>query len=211
MAEVAEKKKLDGRRARGDRARMAILERALDLASVHGLEGLTLGQLAADVGVSKGNITVLFGDKEGLQLATMDASVERMIKQTIEPALRKKSPIARVKALLDGWFERIKERDLAGGCFMLATAHEYRARPGILRDRAATNLERWSKLLEAQLREAQEAGEIAKDVDLKSAVLTLISYQNTGHLARAMDDDAMFAHVWRLTREYLQSLRGAMR
>ena len=206
MAEAAVKKKLDGRRARGDRARLAILERALEIASVQGLEGLTIGQLAADVGISKGNITVLFGDKESLQLATIDASVERMIKQTIEPALRKKSPMARVGALLDGWFERIKARDLAGGCFMYATAHEYRARPGILRDRAATNLGRWRKLLEAQLREAKEAGEIAADVDVKSAVLTLVSYQSTAHLARTMEDDATFAHTWRLTREYLQSL-----
>lgn len=205
MAEAAEKK-IDGRRVRGDRARVAILERALDIASVQGLEGLTFGQLAAEVGISKGNITVLFGDKESLQLATIDASVERIIKQTIEPALRKKSAMARVRALCDGWFEHIKARDLPGGCFMYATAHEYRARPGVLRDRAATNLERWRKLLEAQLREAQESGEIDGAADVKSVVLTLISYQNTAHLARNMDDDAMFAHAWRLTREQLQSL-----
>ena len=202
--EMAEK--VDGRRARGDRARGEILQHALGLASVQGLEGLTIGQLAADAGISKGNISVLFGDKESLQLATMDAYVERFVKQAVEPALRKRSPIARLRALCDGWFERIEARVLPGGCFMYATAHEYRARPGVLRDRAASDLKRWRDLLETQLVQAEEAGELARDVDVRSAVLTLVSYQNTAHLAQTMDDDETFAHAWRLSREYLRSL-----
>lgn len=65
----------DGRRLRGDRTRRKILDAAILQASRSGLEGLTLGTLAKTIGTSKGSITVLFGDKEALQLAPLDAAV----------------------------------------------------------------------------------------------------------------------------------------
>ncbi len=198
--------KLDGRRARGDRSRLAVLDRALGIASVEGLEGLTLGRLAAEAGISKGNLTVLFGDKEALQLATIDASIARMVSIVVEPALRKTSPFARVQALCDGWFKRIAGGDFPGGCFMYATAHEYRARSGALHDRAVHNLLLWRKTLGKQLREAQAAGELRPDIDVVDAVITLVAYQNTAHLAQTTGDTAMFEHAWRLSRRFLDSL-----
>ena len=46
-----------------------MLECAVEVASTKGLEGLTIGQLAADLGISKGHLTVLFSPL-GLQLFT---------------------------------------------------------------------------------------------------------------------------------------------
>ena len=90
---------------------------------------------------------------------------------------------------------------------MYATAHEYRARPGVLRDTAIHNLERWRKTLAKQMREAQAKGELATDLDVTRAVFQLVSYQNTAHLALMIGDDAMFQEAWRLTREYLRDVR----
>ena len=76
----------DGRRQRGERARAQVLEHATAIASTDGLEGLTIGRVATDAGVGKGNIQVLFGDKETLQLATLDAGVVHYRATVVEPA-----------------------------------------------------------------------------------------------------------------------------
>jgi AcrR family transcriptional regulator len=198
--------KIDGRRARGERSRRAVLDAALAIASTDGLEGLTFGRLATELGISKGNLSVLFRDKETLQLATIDASVERVVATVIDPALAKPSPFARLNALCEGWYDHVQRRDFPGGCFMYATAHEYRARPGVLRDRAVHNLELWRRLLGRQIHDAKALGDVRADVDVRSAVISLVSYQNSAHLATMIGDDAMFDEIRELSRNYVRSL-----
>ena len=76
---------IDGRRARGDASRRVVLESAVDLASIDGLDGLTIGRLAAAANVSKSNVATLFGTKERLQLATVDAAAQRFRETVLEP------------------------------------------------------------------------------------------------------------------------------
>jgi len=75
------------RRARGLRTRTAILRRAVDLASAEGLEGLTVGRLADDLGMSKSGLFAHFGSKEELQLATVETARQIFIDQITRPAL----------------------------------------------------------------------------------------------------------------------------
>ena len=82
--------KTNGRRLRGERARAEILTRSARIASIDGLEGLSIGRVAAEAGVGKGNIQVLFGDKESLQLATLEKAVELFHATVIFPAMNKK-------------------------------------------------------------------------------------------------------------------------
>src|ERR1039457_5376080 len=77
----------DGRRARGMRSRAAVLERSVQMASRDGLEGLTIGTLAAVLGVHKSSVFALFGSKEELQLATLSAARGVLIGHVIAPAL----------------------------------------------------------------------------------------------------------------------------
>lgn len=166
---------------------------------------MTLGQIAAGAGVSKANLTVLFGNKESLQLAVMEAAAKRFTERVIQPALRKKSPLARITTICDRWYEHVQRRDFPGGCMMYATAHEYRARPGPLRDRAANQLDLWKRLLGSQLKEAKAAGEVPPDLDVRSAVVTLVSYQNVAHLASLLEDEDTFARAWQLSRQFLMA------
>src|SRR4051794_38308899 len=53
----------------------AVTETAVDRASVEGLEGLTIGGLADEVEMRKSSLFSLFGSKEELQLATLDAAI----------------------------------------------------------------------------------------------------------------------------------------
>jgi len=183
-----------------------ILARAIDVASSLGLEGITFGGLADDLRLSKGNLTVLFGDKERLQLATLDAAVQRFIEVIVSPALRKRTPLARLRALCEGWFAYMEGMTFPGGCFIYAAAHEYRARPGVIRNRVIAMLNAWKRQLGAEIRDARRDGQIRAEVKTRETVSVLCGHQNAAHLAQLLDDRASFDLARRLSREHIASL-----
>src|ERR1700690_3683554 len=86
----------DGRLARGARSRRAVLERSVQMASRDGLEGLTIGALAADLELHKSNVFALFGSKAELQLATLAAARATLIELVVLPALESPEGLARL-------------------------------------------------------------------------------------------------------------------
>lgn len=138
---------------KGDRTRAAILDRAVDLASAEGLEGLTIGRLAAELRMSKSGLFAHFGSKQELQLATVAAAGERFRVEVIEPALALPPGTARLLAIGNGYLERVG--GYAGGCFWYSVSAEYDDRPGPVRDAVAAVIDAWLAVL---AREARAAG-----------------------------------------------------
>jgi AcrR family transcriptional regulator len=135
---------------KGAKTRAAILDRAVDLASAEGLEGLTIGRLAADLRMSKSGLFAHFGSKRELQLATVEAAAERFRATVIEPALSAPDGAPRLRAMADRYLEHL---DLySGGCFWGATSAEYDDRPGPVRDAIAAALDAWMGELVRQAR-----------------------------------------------------------
>src|SRR5258705_10426047 len=108
------------RRAQGDRSRQAILEVAVHLASVEGLDGLTIGRLAAETGMSKSGLFAHFGSKEDLQLATIDAARAIFIEKVTGPALEAKKGPQRRGSLCEIWFDYAQSHEFRGGCCLAA-------------------------------------------------------------------------------------------
>ncbi|HEX5712027.1 MAG TPA: TetR/AcrR family transcriptional regulator [Solirubrobacterales bacterium] len=134
--------------SKGEQTRAAILDRAVDLASVEGLEGLTIGRLAAELRMSKSGLFAHFGSKQDLQLATVGAAAERFRTAVIEPAMSAPDGAPRLQALGERYLDHL---DLyAGGCFWGATSAEYDDRPGPVRDAIAAALDAWLAELERQ-------------------------------------------------------------
>ncbi|HTV75300.1 MAG TPA: TetR/AcrR family transcriptional regulator [Candidatus Acidoferrales bacterium] len=198
--------KLDGRRARGDRTRAAILQRAIEIASTNGLEGLTMGRLAGDLGSSKSNLGVLFGDKEALQLAVVDAAAQRFVEIVVTPAHVEQSALGCLRALCDGWYTYLESKIFPGGCFIYATAHEYRARPGKIRDRVLSYFDLWKRTLGAQVRTGLQNGEIRLETNARETVWKLVAYQNAAHLAILLDDPTWLDQSRQLTRAHIEAL-----
>ena len=135
---------------KGARTRAAILERALDIASAEGLEGLTIGRLAAELGMSKSGLFAHFGSKQELQLATIGAAARRFRADVIEPTLEEPEGARRLRAMADGYLAQI--RSYRGGCFWAASSAEYDDRPGPVRDAIAAGLDAWVGELGRQAR-----------------------------------------------------------
>ncbi|UFU08186.1 TetR/AcrR family transcriptional regulator [Ruania halotolerans] len=160
---MATSETVDGRRARGDASRRVVLESATDLASVEGLDGLTIGRLAEVTGRSKSSIATLFRSKEGLQLAAVAAAKEVFVATIIEPARGEPRGIRRLAAILCNALMYSKNRVFSGGCFFAATSADVDSKPGPVNDAVRTSLAAWYGYVEAQVRFAREAGELTID------------------------------------------------
>ena len=136
---------------KGAHTRAAILDRALDIASVDGLEGLTIGRLAGELGMSKSGLFAHFGSKQELQLATVEAAAERFRAAVIVPALGTPDGPPRLRAIADAYLAHLEDDDYyPGGCFWAATSAEYDDRPGPVREAIADAIDAWLRELERQ-------------------------------------------------------------
>jgi AcrR family transcriptional regulator len=163
-------------RADGIRTRRAILEEAARLATVEGLEGLSLGRLADQVGMSKSGLFAHFGSKEELQLATVETATEIFDRVVVAPAQRAPDGLERLRALLDGFLRHVEVAVFPGGCFFASAAAELDTRSGPVRDLALGVVAEWTSALEKAVRDAQEEGLLDPAVDPGQLVFELDSY-----------------------------------
>ncbi|MGW9198615.1 TetR/AcrR family transcriptional regulator [Micromonospora chersina] len=186
----------DGRVARGDRTRTAVLDTAVALATEVGLDGLSLAQLADRLGVSKSGLFAHWRSKEALQLATVDRAVAQWEERIAAPALRAPRGVRRLHALHEARIEFYAARVLPGGCFFANTEFEYNARPGPVRDRLAEAFGRWTAFLERLVQEAVDLGELPTGLDVP-----LLAYEidalgiSAAMRSRMLDPDATYRHA----------------
>ena len=124
-------------RADGERTRGAILRAAASLATVDGLEGLSIGNLAAAIGMSKSGLYAHFGSKQELQLATVEEAGRILAEEVTQPALAAPPGLAQLVAVCEAFFGYLQRRVFPGGCFFVATALEMGTRPGPVKERVA--------------------------------------------------------------------------
>jgi AcrR family transcriptional regulator len=156
----------DGRRRRGNATRESILQAAADLASVEGLEGLTIGRLATALGMSKSGLFAHFGSKEELQLATIDAARRRFVDHVVRPSRGLPRGRGRLDAMLENWLDYFRGEIFPGGCFFDSVKSEFDSRPdNAVRDVVAEDMRQFLGFLEREIRKAQEAGDLDPSAD----------------------------------------------
>ena len=124
-------------RADGERTRGAILRAAASLATIDGLEGLSIGNLAAATGMSKSGLYAHFGSKQELQLATVEEAGRILDEEVAQPALAAPLGLAQLVAVCEAFFDYLQRRVFPGGCFFAAAALEMGTRPGPVKERVA--------------------------------------------------------------------------
>ena len=171
------------------RSRKAALERSVQLSSQYGLEGLTIGALASDLGVSKSNVHALFGSKQDLQLATLAAARGMLIDLVIMPSLGKDPGLPRLRAIGQAWCDYLAGDTFAGGCFLCAASAEMDGRPGPVRDAVASTIREWMAVLETNLVTARQLGELRRDVDPHAVAFRLNALGMAANWQRQLLDD----------------------
>jgi AcrR family transcriptional regulator len=182
------------------------------MASRDGLEGLTIGALAADLGVHKSNVHALFGSKQELQLATLAAARTILIDQVITPALARDAGLARLQAIGDAWCDYLSGDVFAGGCFLCAASAEMDGRPGPLRDAVASVMREWIAVLAANVETAIAAGQLRADVQPVAVAFALNALGMAANWQRQLlDDPSGIEHARSAWRAELDRLKPDQR
>ena len=161
-------------RAIGAATRDAILRRAADQASVDGLEGLSIGQLANGLGMSKSGLFAHFGSKELLQLATIEDARKRYAEAVLIPSLRAPQGIQRLYALCDSFLSYVERAVFPGGCFFAAAMAEFASKePGSVRDKIGDCQHQWTTTLERAATDSRDRGELNAACDAQQLAFEL--------------------------------------
>ncbi|MEU6539678.1 TetR/AcrR family transcriptional regulator [Streptomyces sp. NPDC047000] len=179
----------DGRILRGNQTRRNILRRAVDIASVEGLEGLSIGRLATDLDISKSGVFALFGSKEDLQLATVRAAGRIYTERVITPAFDVPPGLGRVWKLCTAWIVYSRGRTFPGGCFFYTVAAEFDARPGRVREAIADAGRTWNEVVRRAIDDARHVGDVVAEADSEQLTFEIVSFLETSNGASLLHDD----------------------
>ena len=188
---------MDGRHQRGDRTRHAVATKAAALASTDGLAGVSIGQIADELGIAKSSVQVAYPRKQDLQIATITAATDIFVTAVIAPALSQPKGIQRLLALIDNWVDYISNRVLPGGCFMGATFAEFDSKPGPVRDALAETRKQWLGLIEREAAAAQSAHQVPAEPPAPLLAFEIDALLASANIARNLHDDENALHIAR--------------
>jgi AcrR family transcriptional regulator len=174
--------------SKGDATRQAILERALSMSSVVGLEGISIGRLADDLALSKSGLFAHFRSKEALQLQVLEVAVRQFVESVVRPALKEQRGEPRLRALFERWLDWARSQSLPGGCIFVSATMEMDDRPGPVRDALARYQQDWVNVLATATRAGQESGAFRGDLEpaqfAQEAYGLMLSYHLFARLLR---------------------------
>jgi AcrR family transcriptional regulator len=182
----------------GVKSRRAILDAAARLATTHGLEELSIGQLAQHIGMSKSGLYAHFKSKEELELATIDAAAEIFENDVIRRVGESLRGVARVMALSEAFLGHLSRRVYPGGCFFATVAAQLAPRPGRARDRVSRLQQEWVAQFIAALRQARDDGEIRPAADLDQLAFEITAMLFRANFAWIMTADERVLHQARV-------------
>jgi AcrR family transcriptional regulator len=176
-------------RADGRRSRDAILDTAARLATVEGLDGLSIGGLAERTGMSKSGLYAHFKSKEELQLATIERADEIFAREVLDRARARPGGLPRVWALADEFLSHIERDVFPGGCFFAAVAAEFSTHPGRVKERILAFNVAWFGELAQAVAEAQAAGDLPESLEPAQVVFEVNALLLMGHQSYTMLGD----------------------
>jgi AcrR family transcriptional regulator len=193
---------------KGEITRQAILERATALASRSGLEGLSIGHLAEDLGLSKSGLFAHFGSKEALQVEILRFAAERFVEHVVRPALAQPRGEPRVRAIFERWIGWSRSHSVPGGCLFVAAASELDDRPGPARDELVRLQRDWMDTIAISFRSGITEGHFRADADPEQFAHDLYSVAlGYHHAQRLLRDPAAHSRA----RASVEALLAAAR
>jgi AcrR family transcriptional regulator len=201
------KKPAPRRQARGLRTREAILASAVDIASVNGLDGLTVGTLASQLRMSKSGLFAHFGSKEDLQLATIEVARQIFIDKVTRPAIAAPKGLPRLWGLINQWLMLVEKRIFSGGCFFSAASFEFDGKSGVVHDRIAAIMREWIDVLIRAVERAQQEGHIGARVNPTRLAFEIHGIAMGAHWAyQLLDDRQAYSRARATVLEKLRSI-----
>jgi AcrR family transcriptional regulator len=169
---------------KGRTTRERILDTGLNLLSTSGFAGVTIGQLASQVGMSKSGLFAHFKSKEEIDIALLEQMVEVATKNVVVPAMRAPQGLPRLTALVEYWFGWSTKAGLLGGCPAAAGMFELDDVEGPVREKLLELEKQWNEALKQFIVDAIATGELRKDLDIDQFIWELMGFYLNHHASR---------------------------
>jgi AcrR family transcriptional regulator len=179
-------------RSDGLRSRRTILRAAANLATVDGLEGISIGNLANHIGMSKSGLYAHFGSKEELQLETVETAREIFNAEVVEPTATIADPLERLEALYDRFLDHVERRVFPGGCFFASVNAEFDTRSGPVKDKIKAIQGEWTDGVVQLIAAAQASGSLAADEDPEQLAFELDACGLMGNTRFVLHNDPAY-------------------
>ncbi len=164
---------METRSERAETTLAAIVDTALAMAAVEGLESLSIGEVATRVGLSKSGVFSRVGSREQLQVAVILEYDRRFLQSVFVPAMKEARGLPRLDAMMRRWLARATDSDRTMNCLYTAGAFEYDDREGPVRDQLLDGVTRWRAALRRTVVQAVEAGHLVADLDVDQFVFEM--------------------------------------
>jgi AcrR family transcriptional regulator len=174
-----------------------ILQEAVSMATVDGLEGLSIGNLANAIGMSKSGLYAHFESKQDLQLATVDEAGRIFQAEVVERALHADPGRDQLVAVCDAFFDYLERRIFPGGCFFAAAVLEMGSRPGPVKERVAQFQTGFVALIRQFTVTALEQSQLSTDDDARELAFELNGLILATHVNFVLHDDPAALHMAR--------------
>lgn len=176
-----------------------ILDTAMKIASRWGIEGLTIGELAKAVGMSKSGLFAHFGGKDQLQLSVLESATSNFVDVVMRPAFKEPRGEPRIRAMVKNWIEHLNdEGSLPGGSILIAASVEVDDKPGPLRDFVQQAQNDLIKNIEKAAQIAVDEGHFREDLDVEQFAWSLYSFVlGYHHFKRMLEDPKADLHFKR--------------
>lgn len=198
----------DGRRSRGDQSRDAVLRHGVELATIQGISGFSLAELATASGISKAGISGLFGPKDALQDAISQRARDILDERVFAPVRAADRGIVQLATLGNVWIDYLADPTVRGGCFFAPAFFEFDAQPGRLQDSLRQDMNSWLGGIESIITDSQERGEIIELADATDEAFTFFSLGVTTNTAiQIATKPGADARARRLWQSHIEQLR----
>ncbi|MCP4340299.1 MAG: TetR/AcrR family transcriptional regulator [Desulfobulbaceae bacterium] len=186
---------------KGTDTKMMILEVGLDMASQLGLDAVTIGALASTTQMSKSGLFAHFKSKENIQISILRYAGQLFVQEVVIPALKVEPGIPRIWALVDNWVHWTSH--LSGGCIFIPASHDFKSRPGKVRDYLMQQQQVWIDSLRRIALSAIKVGHFRKDIDRDQFAFELYSLLLGFHMYHTLLDYKDIQQRHRLALETL--------
>jgi AcrR family transcriptional regulator len=196
---------------KGKVTKLTILEKATEMASKKGLEGLSIGQLASALEMSKSGLFAHFGSKEELQIQVLQSAANQFSEKVSRPALKLPRGAARLQALFEFWLEwgLSEEQSARGGCLFVASAIELDDQPGPVRDALVQTQEEWIGVLERTFVLGQESGLFKAELDPATVIQEIYGLLLSTHFyVRLLGQRQALERVRKLFSELIKRIQN---
>jgi AcrR family transcriptional regulator len=185
-----------------------ILQCAYQQGGLYGLESVTIGQLADELGMSKAGVYGHFGSKETLQLETIRYARAAFWQEVIQPAETEPEGVSRLWAMCATMVSYSSATGLHGGDFWVTVFHEYGSRTGPVRDAVERTFGNWMRTLGQLIATAVDQGQLAPCDPAQVAFEIQALLNAGGHVFRLCRDPEAPERGRAAIRQRLETLRG---